>query len=165
MMPNTRAFRSGELGRLAGVSADTVRFYERRCLLPAAPRSASGYRLFSAEALARVKLIRGAISAGFSVNELALILRERDRGGAPCRRVRKLAGEKLIVIETQLAGLRRWRQELRRTLAEWDRRLRKTPDGQRAELLESLVVDRPARRSRGFKNALPGRNQTGEKRR
>jgi len=75
---------SGELARLAGVSSDTLRYYERQRLLPDVPRSASGYRLFPPEALARVRLIRGALSIGFSVRELAAIFGERDRGGVPC---------------------------------------------------------------------------------
>jgi DNA-binding transcriptional MerR regulator len=77
----TRSLHSGQLARLAGISPDTLRFYERRRLLPSAPRTASGYRLFPPEALARVKLIRAALSIGFSVDELAAILGERNRGG------------------------------------------------------------------------------------
>ena len=69
----TRPLYSGELARLTGISADTLRFYERRGLLPSAPRAASGYRLFPPEALSRVKLIRGALSIGFSVAELTAI--------------------------------------------------------------------------------------------
>lgn len=57
----TRSVHSGELARLAGISADTLRFYERRGLLPSAPRTATGYRLFPPEALARVRLIRRAL--------------------------------------------------------------------------------------------------------
>lgn len=77
------SMQSSELARLVGVSTDTLRYYERLRLLPAAPRSASGYRLFPAQALDRVRLIRGALAIGFSVRELAAILAERDRGGPP----------------------------------------------------------------------------------
>lgn len=136
----TRPLYSGELARRAGISADTLRFYERRGLLPTAPRSASGYRLFPAEALARVQLIRGALSIGFSVAELSAIFRERDRGGAPCQRVRELAADKLAAIEGQLRALQSWRRELRKTLAEWDHLLRHTPRGKRAGLLEAFAA-------------------------
>jgi DNA-binding transcriptional MerR regulator len=105
-----RPLRSGELARRAGVSPDTLRHYERRGLLPRPPRSAAGYRLYPPEALERVRLIRGALSIGFTVKELAAILSERDRGGAPCRRVRTLAAGKLSQIELQLRALRRWRR-------------------------------------------------------
>ena len=139
---------SGELVRLAGVSTDTLRYYERRRLLPSAPRSASGYRLFPPEALARVRLIRAALSIGFSVDELAAIFGERDHGGAPCKRVRALAAEKLAALEAQLRHLRYWKGVLKTTLAEWDRLLGKTPAGERAGLLEAFAAAHPARQGR-----------------
>jgi hypothetical protein len=101
--------------------------------------------LFPPEALSRVKLIRGALSIGFSVAELTAILRERDHGGAPCRRVRDLAADKLIVLEDQLRDLLSWRRELRKTLAGWDRVLKVTPRGKRAGLLEAFVATHPKR--------------------
>jgi DNA-binding transcriptional MerR regulator len=141
-------FYSGELARLAGVSADTLRFYERRGLVPAAPRTRSGYRLFPPAALARVKLIRGALAIGFSVADLTAILGERDRGGAPCNGVRRLAGEKLIALEAQLREMQSWRRELRKTLAQWDRVLEGTPRGKQARLLEVFVAAHPKRQTR-----------------
>jgi len=131
-----RLLYSGELARLAGVSADTVRFYERHHLLPAARRSSSGYRLFPADALLRVQMIRGALSVGFSVRELAKIFAVRDHGGTPCHQVRVLGSEKLRDMEVEIRNLRSKHRELRRTLAEWDCLLRNTPRGKRAGLLE-----------------------------
>jgi DNA-binding transcriptional MerR regulator len=130
-----------QLARLAGVSTDTLRYYDRRGLLPNVQRSKSGYRLFPAESLNRVRLVRRALSIGFSINELTDILRERDHGGAPCRRVRKLAAEKLVGLETQLRELQSCRRVLRSTLAGWDRILGRTARGQRAELLESFTSE------------------------
>lgn len=143
-----RPLRSGELARLAGVSADTVRFYERRGLLAVAPRATSGYRIFPPEALSRVQLIRSALAIGFSVNDLAGIFRERECGGAPCRRVRELAAEKLLALEARLRGLQSWRRELRSTIADWDRLLAKTAGGKQARLLEALAATHPKSRAR-----------------
>ena len=123
----TEPMHSSELARLAGVSTDTLRYYERLRLLPAAPRSASGYQLFPAQALNRVRLIRGALAIGFSVRELVAIFAERDRGGAPCHWVRELAREKLATVENSLRELQVCRRELKKTLAGWDRLLGKTP--------------------------------------
>lgn len=151
MRSNDSAIRplySGELARLAGVSTDTLRYYERRRLLPAAPRSASGYRLFPPHALLRVRLIRGALSIGFSIKELVAILGEHDRGGAPCQRVRRLAVGKLADLEVRLRELQTWRGELRKTIAEWDRLLRRSSKGQRAGLLEAYVASHPTRQTR-----------------
>src|SRR6185295_15337497 len=91
-----RAFyRSGELARLAGVSPDTLRHYERKRLLQRPRRSANGYREYPPSTLDRVHLVRRALAVGFTLDELARILSVRDQGGAPCRQVRALAGEKL----------------------------------------------------------------------
>jgi MerR family transcriptional regulator, copper efflux regulator len=134
---------SGELARLAGVSGDTIRFYERSGLLPIAPRSAAGYRIFPRDALHRVQLVRSALGIGFSVRELADVLRERDRGGTPCHRVRKLVAGKLAALETQLRELHLCRSELRRTMAQWDLRLSRTPRGKPARLLEVFAATHP----------------------
>jgi DNA-binding transcriptional MerR regulator len=139
---------SGELAGLAGVSTDTLRYYERLRLLSAVPRSASGYRQYPSEALARVRLIRAALAIGFSARELAAIFAERDSGGAPCHRVRELAHQKLAAVEVSLRNLQIFRRELKTTLAGWDRILQKTPGGQRAGLLETLVTSHPTRQTR-----------------
>lgn len=131
--------RIGEVARASGVSPDTIRHYERRGLLPRAPRSVSGYRQFGNDALRRVRITRAALSIGFTVEELSRIFQERDRGGAPCAMVRELAGQKLVALEGYLVKLRRLRKELRTTIREWDISLGNTKRGQRAGLLESLA--------------------------
>ena len=98
-------FRSGELARLAGVSTDTLRHYERKGLLKRARRSANGYREYLATDLDRVRLVRGALGIGFTLDELARILSVRDRGGAPCRQVRALAGRSLTKWRLNFASL------------------------------------------------------------
>ena len=73
-----------------------------------------------------MRLIRAALSIGFSVRELYEIFRERESGAAPCRRVRELAAEKLDNVEVRLRELQSCRRELRKTLrngtAFWPRR-------------------------------------------
>lgn len=156
--PSTkRPIYSGELARLAGVSADTVRYYERSGLLHSAPRSVSGYRLFPLDALDRMQLIRSALGIGFSVRELADVFRERDRGGAPCQRVRKLVAEKLVALEAQLRELHSRRNELRATLAQWDSLLSHTPRGKPARLLEVFAATHPESRARSSKLHSAGR--------
>jgi MerR family transcriptional regulator, copper efflux regulator len=134
--------RSGELARLAGVSTDTLRFYERNRLLPLAPRAANGYRCYPQDALPRVLLIRRALGLGFSVAELGRILKARDSGGAPCKTVRALAAEKLEQVERRLKDLKRFREELAATLRDWDSRLARTARGNPAHLLEAISAGR-----------------------
>jgi DNA-binding transcriptional MerR regulator len=143
---------AGELARLAGLSKDSLRFYERRGLLPVPRRGPNGYRRYPPEAISRVLLIRVAFSIGFSASELASILRVRDSGGAPCREVRRLAGEKLERLGDEIRSLSLLRADLEGVIADWDRRLANAEAGTRAGLLEALV----ARRSAGSAPA-PGR--------
>lgn len=134
-----KVMRPSELARLVGISADTLRYYERNRLLPAAQRSPSGYRLFPPEAFMRVQMIRGALSVGFSIKELEHIFTVRDHGGTPCHQVRKLGTEKLRSIECQIRDLQSKPRELKKTLVNWDRLLKQTPHGKRAGLLEVLA--------------------------
>ena len=163
--PTKRPLNSGELARLTGVSPDTLRYYERRRLLPTAPRSAGGYRLFPPETLHRVQLIRAALSIGFSVRELCEIFRERDSGAAPCRRVRNLAANKLREMESRIRELRSSRRELRKALVEWDRLLAKTPRGKQARLLEAFAATHPKSSTRKYpRGTLTRAKQKKEKR-
>jgi DNA-binding transcriptional MerR regulator len=135
---------ASECARQAGVSTDTLRYYERQRLLPAPPRTPSGYRRYPAEVLQRIRVIRCALAMGFSVGELARILRARDRGLAPCAHVRQLAGEKLRALELRIRELQHLRKEMRTIIAAWDARLERTPSGGRAALLESLANTHPS---------------------
>jgi DNA-binding transcriptional MerR regulator len=131
-----------ELARLAGVSTDTLRHYERKRVLNLPTRSQSGYRRYPPEAVARVRLVRRALTIGFTLDELAGVLSERDRGGAPCRKVRTLVTERLAELEARLGDLTELRDELRVLLQDWDRRLARVPAGVQARLLD-LLADRP----------------------
>ena len=95
--------------------------------------------MFAPDSLARMRTIKAGLSMGFSVSELADIFRERNAGRAPCHRVRKLAAEKLALLEAKLRDLQNWRRELYSTLRAWDSRLSKTPRGKQARLLETLA--------------------------
>jgi len=134
------SLRPGELARLAGVSVDTLRHYERKGLL--SPRRAPNrYREYSLEAVDRVRLVRRALSIGFGLDDLARILKERDSGRAPCRQVRQLAGAKLVEVERLIEELVVVRDDLRRALEDWDIRLERAEGDQPARLLEALTED------------------------
>jgi DNA-binding transcriptional MerR regulator len=110
---NKRTLRSGELAKLAGVSSDTLRLYERKGLLSKAPRSPNGYRAYPPDALERIHLVRAALAIGFTLDELAEILARRDRGRSPCVLVRDLASEKLRNLEEHVRQLTDLRDRLR----------------------------------------------------
>lgn len=93
--------RIGELAERSGTTAKTLRFYEERGLLPAASRTAAGYRDYMPEAVVRVDFIHRGQAAGFHLAEIRQILAIRDRGEAPCSHVRDLLDERLADIDRQ----------------------------------------------------------------
>jgi DNA-binding transcriptional MerR regulator len=143
----TKPLRSGDVSRLAGVSADTLRHYERLGILPPSQRTNGGYRIFSDAAVERVRLVQRALQLGFSLTELSEILRTRDKGGVPCHRVLTLTEEKLRSLGQRIEELQRTQNYMRKLVRDWREKLKRTPQGDRAMLLHSLV-DRPKIKSR-----------------
>src|SRR5215469_3980925 len=74
MSAKTKSLTIGRLAKEVGINLDTVRYYERRGLLPKPPRTASGYRLFPAEAVRRLRFIRRAQEIGFSLRDIRDLL-------------------------------------------------------------------------------------------
>jgi DNA-binding transcriptional MerR regulator len=135
---SSKALRTGALAKATGVSADTIRHYERIGVLTRAARTESGYRVYPASALERVLVVQRALRIGFTLAELAEVLKARDGGGAPCRRVYQLAQEKLKGIEADLEALKRTKRYVKKVLAEWEQRIQRTGAGQKSHLLYSL---------------------------
>lgn len=135
----SKGLRSGALAKAAGVSPDTIRHYERIGVLPRASRTESGYRVYPARAVERVLVVQRALRIGFTLAELAEVLKARDAGGAPCRRVYEIAQEKLMGIEADIEALKRTRRYLKKVLTDWKKRIKNTGPGQKAHLLHSLT--------------------------
>lgn len=132
--------RVGQVAAATGVSADTVRHYERLGLIPKASRTEAGYRQYPAQAIPRVQLVQRGLQFGFSLKELATFLKARDKGTPPCRAVRTAAEQLLTRVEQQLKDLAKTRTVMRKTLREWDVRLSATPPNAPARLLEALPL-------------------------
>jgi len=86
----------------------------------------------------RVLVVQRALRIGFTLAELAEVLKARDAGGAPCRRVYELAQEKLKGIEEDLEALKRTKRYVKKVLTDWERRIQRTGAGQKSHLLYSL---------------------------
>ena len=102
--------RIGEVAARSGVSLDTLRYYERRRLLPRAPRSGGGFRLFPPETVGRVRFIKQAQELGLSLDEIGELL--TAGGEAECRRVRDLLRVKLTDLDARLKAMRQFRRTL-----------------------------------------------------
>jgi DNA-binding transcriptional MerR regulator len=135
------SLRSGELARLAGVSKDTLRHYERIGVLMPPQRNDSGYRLHSATALRRVFVIRAALDIGIGLKDLQEIFALRESGQRPCKDVRKLANKRLDVVLSQIEALAQLRDRLSGLLRDWDERLAGGSEKELVYLLETLVPE------------------------
>lgn len=97
----------GQMARAAGAGVETIRFYEREGLLEHPARSASGYRKYPPEAVARLRLIRQAKELGFSLNEIKKLFALRVAPGKSCSDVRARAERKIADIDQRIAALDR----------------------------------------------------------
>jgi MerR family copper efflux transcriptional regulator len=136
---DSKTLRSGTLAKSAGVSPDTIRHYEKIGVLPRASRTPSGYRVYPATALERVLVVQRALRIGFTLAELAEVLKARDAGGAPCLRVYQLAQDKLKGIEADIEALKRTRRCVKKVLCHWEQRIESAGSGEKSHLLYSLT--------------------------
>ncbi len=102
----------GQLSSLSDVPAQTIRFYEKRGLLPEPQRRANGYRVYDQSAIDRIAFIRRAQRAGLTLNEIGGVLDVRAEGRTPCSHVSQLLTTKLRDVTTQMQELRTLRGEL-----------------------------------------------------
>jgi MerR family mercuric resistance operon transcriptional regulator len=102
----------GQLAKRAGVNLETIRYYERRSLLPDPSRRASGYRQYSLDAVARIRFIKRAQELGFSLTQIGELLSLRVDAQTACHEVRQLAEAKVIEIEQKLETLQRMKHIL-----------------------------------------------------
>lgn len=106
----------GELARAVDLPPQTIRFYERRGLLPAPRRSANGYRHYDRTAITRLHFVRAGQAAGLTLDDIASIVGLRDHGTAPCAHVQTLLDSKLDDITQRQRELASLAGELRRLL-------------------------------------------------
>ena len=101
-----------KLADRAGTSTDTVRYYERIGLLPEPARSASGYRMYGADAVERVQFIKYAQRFGLRLEEIGELLEIRERGLCPCGHTRRLLERRLAELDDDMAAMARLRHDI-----------------------------------------------------
>ena len=134
------SLKVGAVAKAAGVGVQTLHYYERLGLLPKPQRSTANYRLYSTDAVRRVRFIRKAQTIGFSLAEIKDILALKRYGRAPCHKVAELGEKHLRDIDTRLAQLRRYRHAVARSLASWRGKTghRRNCAGEFCDLIEQL---------------------------
>jgi DNA-binding transcriptional MerR regulator len=120
-----RNYRIGEIAERAGVSVETLRYYEKRRLLSAPARTEGGYRVYSDAAVQQVKFIKQAQSLGLTLDDIQQLATSRLRTNhAPsCRKVRDLLTRRIEDIDARIRELREFRSTLHEHLAGCDRAL------------------------------------------
>ena len=118
------AIQIGEAAQQANLSIDTIRFYERKALVPRAPRTMGQFRLYTAQDVARLTFIKQMQGLGFSLGEIKQLLDLRDHGGHACREVRDLLSSKLTEIRTRIRSLQTLERELVLDLQKCNRELK-----------------------------------------
>jgi len=108
----------GSLADEAGVNVETIRYYQRRGLMPEPDKPAQGYRRYDATTVKRVRFIKRAQALGFTLEEIGGLL-QLDEAHA-CAETRELASHKLAAIETKLADLAAMRKALTTLLCQCD---------------------------------------------
>lgn len=111
----------GKAASAAGLSVDTIRFYERSGILKPPPRTAGGYRLYRNEDIGRLRFIHRAKALGFSLEEIAQLLLLNDGGGRR-RDVRDIAARRLEELDGKITELTRIRHALYHLVNQCDAR-------------------------------------------
>jgi Hg(II)-responsive transcriptional regulator len=104
--------RSSQLAAEAGVNVQTLRYYERRGLLPEPDRLDSGYRSYEADAVRVVRFVKSAQQLGFSLEEIDTLLNLAGGGPDNCDAAKTLATEKLAQLENKISSLSAMRDSL-----------------------------------------------------
>jgi MerR family mercuric resistance operon transcriptional regulator len=95
----------GLLAKSAGVNVETIRFYQRKGLLPEPARPLGGFRRYDSSVVARLRFIKAAQRLGFSLDEVGDLLKLED--GSSCRQAREQAERKLADVRARIAELSR----------------------------------------------------------
>lgn len=108
-----------ELAKLAGVKAQTIRYYEQVGVLTPALRSPAGYRRFGRRAIDELTFVKRAQTLGFSLEEITEILDLGRSGTAPCSRVLGLARAHVSELEARIDALRRLKEQIVTAIGRW----------------------------------------------
>ena len=116
-----------QLAQRANVNLETIRFYEAKGLLPAAPRTASGYRKFSEEMIERLAFVKRAKALGFSLEEIRELLHLQGEQTGVCVEVRDLLRAKLSAVREKKADLEKLEAHLSDALGKCNQALKRQP--------------------------------------
>lgn len=108
--------RTAQVAEQAGVNPQTLRYYERRGLLPDPPRSSTGYRRYGPDAVRTVRFVKRAQELGFRLVEVETLLHLANGGPRSCEAAQRLAGDRIADLDAKIDALTSMRASLQRLL-------------------------------------------------
>ena len=109
---STSTYKTGEVARRAGVNRETVRYYEKRGLIPEPDRRRSGYRIFTGRHIEQIKFIKRAQELGFTLSEIKELLELRMDEDTPCSEIKQEAQQKYRDVVDKIDDLTRIKETL-----------------------------------------------------
>ena len=142
-----KSHRIGEIAALAGVTVETLRYYERVKVLPPSPRTKGGERRYDAATLERVRFIRGAQALGFTLREIRDLLElARTASAADCARARSVLERHVEHVDSQIALLLEHRRQLDQLRVDCESALTAAPPAPCGAMIDvAALFDSPAR--------------------
>lgn len=104
----------GQIAQRAGVTKETIRYYEREGLVEEPPRRKSGYRQYSDEAIERIKFIKRIQELGFSLKEVKQILTMVENDTDSCTNLSQLTRQKMAAIQEKIEHLEKSKAVLKK---------------------------------------------------
>lgn len=139
----TQLLTIGAVAKRARVNIQTVRYYERRGLVFPDDHRDSGYRLYSDEAVRKIRFVRNAQDLGFTLNEIMSLLKLQVSKRSQCGRVKRKAEEKLVDVRAKIGGLK----AIEKVLSDLIRTCHARDATEPCPILRSLELERSTQRS------------------
>ena len=102
----------GQVAKRTQVNIETVRYYERRGLIPPPPRRESGYRQFSEDTVARIRFIKNSQEVGFTLKEISQLLSLRVNSKKTSADIKMRTEGKISEVEKKIHALNRMKKAL-----------------------------------------------------
>lgn len=135
----------GDVAEASGTTVDTIRYYEKLSLLEKPVRTEGNFRLYSVEAVGKLRFIKKAQALGLSLNEIKGVMQCSEEGLKPCcDLVRSLFTQKIIEFGAKIKELHRMKRDLERRLSEWVA----PGEGKRRDYTVCPQIERPVRRKK-----------------
>lgn len=108
-----KKYTISQLASLAGINKETIRYYERTCLLPEPSRDERGYRCYNENDLKQIHFIKSAQGLGFSLKEIASILSLQETSDSVCENVQNTVAAKLNIVKDKISELKKIERALK----------------------------------------------------